>query len=51
MESQAAFKKTQAPFMAELVLKNPDPNGSFVIQADANYVGVVFLQKNEQWVL
>lgn len=40
-------------FAAESVLKQPDPNASFIIQADATdvAVGAVFLQRNNQGVL
>lgn len=47
LECQAAFKKLKHLFSAEPVLKHPDTDELFVIQADATdvAVGAVLLQK------
>lgn len=50
MKCLAVFKKLKCLFAAEPVLKHPDLNDPFVIQADTSNVavGAALLQKNEQ---
>lgn len=50
MECQVAFEKFRGLFVAELVLKYPDPEEPFAIQADASDVAVgdVLLQWNKE---
>lgn len=51
MECQVAFEKLlKRLFMAELVLKHPNPEEPFIIQADASdvVVGAMLLQKNRE---
>lgn len=50
IESQHAFETLKGLFTKELVLKHPDPDQPFVIQADASdvAVGAVLLQNNKR---
>lgn len=47
MKSQAVFKKLKCLFAAEPVLKYPDPNTPFIIQADTKDVAVESYSCNE----
>lgn len=40
LECQAAFEKLKTVVCSRAVLKHPDPNESFIIQADGNEVAV-----------
>lgn len=53
MECQAAFEKLKQLFAVEPVLKHPNPNKLFVIQADVSDITVhaVLLQKIQQGLL
>lgn len=48
-----SVQKTQMPIRGQTAAKHPDPNASFIIQADANDVAVnmVLLQHNQHGAL
>lgn len=53
MKCQAIFEKLKQLFIAELVLRQPNPDPPFVIQADVSdvAVGAVLLQEKPQGIL